>query len=743
MTLVFWNSGSAIRSASSEGLHVVATGDGIHISTLVDGAYRLVNYGVLGGYLGFDDIISGPGRIQDLAAGRDGTIWAAAEYAYAAPDVDAYVIGEDGAARTPTAATTTETVGDFTVLADGRTALLYGTLGASGLTAVSLFLPDRAPIPILTGGVSGSFTSPTLSQLSNGNIVVSWIANYLTAPTVRVQVLDVNGNPLSGSVPVATGPNIASLESTALGDGRALLTWQDVTAGTISFIVLNPNGTPTSPRQDIHEDFAILPEVVSLRDGGFLIAYTGYYGTEGDGSVDGDVVLRRFDADGTLLDTLRVDLPGDQVLRDITEMPDGRIAIIYQTETGDSTNTFQDIVRIVDPRGDLIRGTAGPDHIAGRHAGTAIQAGDGNDTLRGLEGSDSLYGGNGNDFLTAGQGNDLLAGGLGADTLQGDLGADTMVGGAGNDLYVVNSAADQIVEYAGGGLDSVQSAASLTLAAHVENLVLAGGANLNGTGNASNNLLTGNGGNNVLSGLAGNDTLQGGPGADRLIGGTGADFMSGGFGNDVYSVDNAGDRVLELVGRGIDTVLSSVNLALSANVERLTLTGFADLRGIGNALGNLLTGNSGANVLAGMDGNDMLRGGIGVDTLAGGAGADRLLGGRGADRLAGGAGADTFVFAALSDSKAAAVGRDIISDFNRTQGDRIDLGALDAVAGLPGNQAFSYIGGAGFTGQSGQLRAQLAAGGTLILADVNGDRVADFSILLDDSLALGANAFIL
>ena len=80
---------------------------------------------------------------------------------------------------------------------------------------------------------------------------MSWIANYLTAPTVRVQVLDVNGNPLSGSVPVATGPNIASLESTALGDGRALLTWQDVTAGTISFIVLNPNGTPTSPRQDI------------------------------------------------------------------------------------------------------------------------------------------------------------------------------------------------------------------------------------------------------------------------------------------------------------------------------------------------------------------------------------------------------------------------------------------------------------------------------------------------------------
>ena len=163
------------------------------------------------------------------------------------------------------------------------------------------------------------------------------------------------------------------------------------------------------PRGLAHHVFRIVEAFVEAHEQGIELGYdaimagthevvpgqdVGGYGRE---------VLRRFDADGTLLDTLRVDLPGDQVLRDITEMPDGRIAIIYQTETGDSTNTFQDIVRIVDPRGDLIRGTAGPDHIVGRHAGTAIQAGDGNDTLRGLEGSDSLYGGNGNDFLTTGQ----------------------------------------------------------------------------------------------------------------------------------------------------------------------------------------------------------------------------------------------------------------------------------------------------------------------------------------------------
>jgi len=46
----------------------------------------------------------------------------------------------------------------------------------------------------------------------------------------------------------------------------------------------------------------------------------------------------------------------------------------------------------------------------------------------------------------------------------------------------------------------------------VENLELTGAGNINGTGNALNNVLLGNDGNNVLSSGAGDDTLIGGLG---------------------------------------------------------------------------------------------------------------------------------------------------------------------------------------------------------------------------------------
>ena len=58
-----------------------------------------------------------------------------------------------------------------------------------------------------------------------------------------------------------------------------------------------------------------------------------------------------------------------------------------------------------------------------------------------------------------------------------------------------------------------------TLAANVENLILTGTSDINGTGNALNNYLTGNDSNNILDGGNGNDALNGGVGSDRLIGG--------------------------------------------------------------------------------------------------------------------------------------------------------------------------------------------------------------------------------
>jgi Ca2+-binding RTX toxin-like protein len=195
--------------------------------------------------------------------------------------------------------------------------------------------------------------------------------------------------------------------------------------------------------------------------------------------------------------------------------------------------------------------------------------------------------------LTGNTGVNILTGGAGSDTLDGGAAADQMSGGTGDDTYVIDTAGETITENVGEGTDTVQSSITYTLANNVENLVLAVGLAINGTGNALNNTITGNE-------LA--NTLNGGAGADVLVGGAS---------NDIYVVDDVNDVVTENAAEGTDTVQSTANCTLSANVENLTLTGSSNINATGNELANTLTGNAGINTLAGGLGNDTYVVGVG------------------------------------------------------------------------------------------------------------------------------------
>ena len=103
--------------------------------------------------------------------------------------------------------------------------------------------------------------------------------------------------------------------------------------------------------------------------------------------------------------------------------------------------------------------------------------------------------------------------------------------------------------------------------------------------------------------------------------------------------------------------------------------------------------------------------------------------------MTGSAGADKFDFNLTTES-VKGVNRDVILDFVRAQGDKIDLSTIDAdTDGTTGNQAFAFIGTAAFTGVDGQLRC--SAG--IIQGDVNGDRVADFEIKVNPATLLAAD----
>jgi serralysin len=112
------------------------------------------------------------------------------------------------------------------------------------------------------------------------------------------------------------------------------------------------------------------------------------------------------------------------------------------------------------------------------------------------------------------------------------------------------------------------------------------------TGSAFDDLLVGDANANILSGGLGRDVIIAGGGNDIINGGAGVpNELYGGAGDDTYIVEERTDSIIENAGEGIDTVLSALfQINLSANVENLTYTGTGTFTGVGNAVGNTITG---------------------------------------------------------------------------------------------------------------------------------------------------------
>ena len=252
-------------------------------------------------------------------------------------------------------------------------------------------------------------------------------------------------------------------------------------------------------------------------------------------------------------------------------------------------------------------------------------------------------GGGGNDTIEGGEGDDKLYGGPDDDLIKGEDGQDKLYGNDGNDAMEGGADDDTVLGHAGD--DSIE-------------------------GNAGDDLLSGDPGDDLVSGGEGYDTLYGGAGDDKLYGGDDDDIID----------DGAGDDILE-----------------------------------GNTGNDTLRGRGGEDELIGGDGDDLIisYSDAGEPEIAQETNESKVYPDQpfleADDTLTGGAGSDTFLFRPLMNAKPEiiekhnmnnmhddmhnmnlhkqiagengsvhdhwvdSIGDDIILDFNRSEGDKIEI----------------------------------------------------------------------
>jgi len=318
------------------------------------------------------------------------------------------------------------------------------------------------------------------------------------------------------------------------------------------------------------------------------------------------------------------------------------------------------------------------------------------------------YGGSGGDTFTGSISSDIFQGNGGNDSINGGDGRDVaMFSGNAIDYLIVELAYNTftVTDLRTGspdGVDTIVDVNVLRFADGDQEVVIAGlsiigddtNEELNGSPNAD--LLDGAGGNDVVDGDIGNDTLLGGQGNDVLIAGAGNDTFDGGAGDDTYNVSTTSSVTVNLQSQRATGV--NIGTDVIRNIENI----------VGSSANDTVIGNAAVNLLDGARGNDALTGGLGRDVMTGGIGKDR------------------FIYIALLDSKVGSSGRDVISDFNGTSGDSIDLSAIDAYTGQSGNQAFVYIGTSPFSGKRGEVRFS----GGILQINTGRDLIADMEIML-------------
>lgn len=676
----------------------------------------------------------------------------------------------------------------------------FGIFNTNGTAVSSPIEPEQ------TSDNAFTLPQTQIVELGNGNVLVAWMYSHGTTGAVNVgygevygRIYDATGTAVGNEFVIAAGTDNRRFDLFAESDGfgGAFVGYVQEAADVNERALL---------AQNIDEDGNLLGDPIWLnsnqggqsRSGALAVLDTGdivsAFQDAGGGarSYIWQQIIRNGD-DGRFdnsANTVTLNNTGEHVAAlggadNVTGgTGDDVIGGGIGTDTlsgGDGNDTL-----LGGDNADTLNGDADDDYLVGGDGNDIMDGGTENDTLDGSDGDDTLDGGDGDDILYGGSGSDTLRGGNGSDfiyalrdpyddlgpgesdrdtgvsnTLLGGDGDDWLYGGEGNDIFDGGAGNDRMIgepsysvdddDYfygstgrdiinGGGGTDTVDYS-NMTGGVDVEFTPYSTQTTRDSVTKASGNYdtiyqaevyigtdfddtATGDTEDNDFTGLDGDDVFEGGEGADTF---------DGGSGTDTALFDNATTRVI------VDLQNNAVNFGEAVgdtytDVENLVGSDFNDqLRG--NSLDNDFVGGSFSDRLYGRAGDDILNGETGADAIYGNAGVDSMTGGD--DTLR-----DRFIYFNMSETGTGGGNRDIITDFTSTE-DRIEISRFDADTTTGGNQAFTFVGTAGFSGTAGELRYFTGSGRTVIQGDVDGNSVADFEIELTTEMSLIAADFLL
>lgn len=530
--------------------------------------------------------------------------------------------------------------------------------------------------------------------LLNGGWAVS--ADDVDAARVVATIYSPNGT-IAGQISDIAGEDSAIAE---LNNGNLVVT--ATSANAISYQIFSPNGSTVVPGTSLGDTNSSSSDVAALVSGGFVVV-----SQDRVSATDSDIDVSIRSNSGAAVTSFTVDSGANNQQPSVAALADGGLVVVWERHLGGGS--IEGWAAVYDANGTVRKAPFAFDDFGTINRNASVTALDNggfqialqdNEFDNGLDVSVSTFDASGT-FLGVTQASALgtsdnrpalatLSNGLVLSVFTNDF------DGSGGDLDLRATLLDEN----GAALTDVnnplivafttQDERQSSIAALSQAQALVSFTN-NDTGEIQERLFqlvrtsVGDGANDVIIGDDSVDIMRGGDGADQLDGKGNKDRLNGG-GND-----------------------------------------------------DLLLGGNGNDLLQGGTGNDSLRGGGDNDKLSGQDGNDSLIGGEGRDTLNGGAGFDVFEFRSVGELGIGA-NSDRISDFEAGV-DTIDLHRLDANVLVGGNQDFTFIGAADFSGTAGELRAFQSGGNTFVAGDVNGDGSVDFAIKLSGTVTLSAGDF--